>query len=59
MMFLFITCSLIAMILILWFKTEVWYEYTKLLRVGFLSKAKLYEDEKDNDLHQVPQKEIW
>jgi hypothetical protein len=38
------------MILILWFKTEVWYEYTKIFRLGFLSKEKIYEEEKMDDV---------
>lgn len=49
MISLFAACALIAMVLILWFKTEVWYEYTKLFGLGFLSRHKLYQDEKMND----------
>lgn len=49
MMFL-ICISIVSILLILWFKTEVWYEYTKLFRLGFLSNTQKYELEKHNDI---------
>ena len=39
-----------TVILIIWFKTEAWYEYTKTLGFGFLSKAIEYDFEKENDI---------
>ena len=42
--------SVVAMILILWFKTEVWYEYTKLMGLKRLSQEEKYEQEKQNDI---------
>lgn len=45
-----IGCSIVAMVLILWFKTEVWYEYTKLFGLSRLSLEKEYEQEKQNDI---------
>ena len=45
-----ILCSFIAAFLLLWFKTEAWYEYTKKVGLGRLSGAKLYESEKMNDI---------
>jgi hypothetical protein len=42
--------SFIAFILLLWFKTEVWYEYTKLVGLNRLSKADQYDEEKMNDV---------
>jgi len=47
---LFTISSFVAIPLILWFKTEVWYEYTKLFRIGFLSGAKKYEAAKMDDM---------
>ena len=47
---LLVLSSIIAVLLLLWFKTEVWYEYTKLVGLGFLSRHKLYQDEKLNDV---------
>ena len=46
---LLVGCSMVAMVLLLWFKTEVWHEYTKIFRIASdLSKA--YEAEKMNDM---------
>lgn len=42
--------SFVAMILIIWFKTEVWYEYTKMFGFQRLSLEKEYEQEKQNDI---------
>lgn len=44
-----IQSCLVSIILLVWFKTEAWYEYTKFLDLGFLSKSDEYEKEKYND----------
>ena len=45
-----IEISIVVMILVLWLKTEVWYEYTKLIGLKRLSLEEQYEQEKQNDI---------
>jgi hypothetical protein len=45
-----LTCSIIALILLLWFKTEVWLEYTRLLGLNFLSFFRDYDLKKQSDV---------
>jgi hypothetical protein len=40
---------LIALILLIWFRTDAWLEYCRLLRLNALSFYKDYEDKKYND----------
>jgi hypothetical protein len=39
----------IALVLVIWFRTDAWLEYTKLLRLNFLSDYKGYEVAKHED----------
>ncbi len=41
---------LIASILLIWFRTDAWLEYTKLFRMNFLSDYKGYERAKTEDV---------
>ncbi len=41
---------LIALLMLIWFRTEAWLEYTKLLRVNFLSDYKGYEAAKHENV---------
>jgi hypothetical protein len=45
-----LACSIIALILLLWFKTEVWLEYTRLLGLNFLSFYRDYDLKKQSDV---------
>ena len=47
---IFVVGCILAAILLIWFKTEAWYEYTKVFGLGFLSRAKKYEAEKHEDV---------
>jgi len=49
MICLFVGSSIISMVLLLWFKTEVWYEYSKVFRIA-RQLASEYEAEKQNDM---------
>lgn len=49
MVILTIIC-LIAVNLLIWFRTEAWLEYTRLLRLNFLSDYKGYEAAKSQDV---------
>lgn len=42
--------SFISLILILWFCTDVWLEYTRLLKLNFLSAYKRYDEEYKKDV---------
>ncbi len=45
-----IICCTIALILLTWFRTEAWLEYTKLFHLNFLSFYKDFEDKKSHDV---------
>lgn len=45
-----IVICLIALNLLVWFRTDAWIEYTKLLRLNFLSDYKGYEAAKREDV---------
>ena len=49
MMLLYIW-SIIALILLMWFRTEVWLEYTNLFCLGYLSFYKDYQLKKQEDI---------
>lgn len=48
MILLFVSCY-IAFALLIWFKTEAWLDYTKLLRLEFLSEYDDYNAKKRDD----------
>lgn len=39
-----------ALILVIWFRTDAWLEYTRIFRLNFLSLYKEYDNRKHNDL---------
>jgi hypothetical protein len=43
------TSSIIALILLVWFKTEAWLEYTRLFRLNFLSFYKDFDMKQSED----------
>lgn len=46
---LLIGTTFIALILLIWFRTDAWLEYTKLLRLNSLSFYKDYEEKQKDD----------
>lgn len=49
MMLIFLESSLLASVLLIWFKSEAFVEYSKLFRVGNLFFVPLYEEENSKD----------
>lgn len=49
-MIILVLICIIALNLLIWFRTDAWVEYTKLLRLNRLSDYKGYEAEKANDV---------
>ncbi len=45
-----IIICLIALILVVWFRTEAWIEYTRLFHLNFLSHYKDFETKKKEDV---------
>lgn len=45
-----IIICLIALILVVWFRTEAWIEYTRLFHLNFLSHYKDFEAKKQEDV---------
>lgn len=45
-----LTCSIIGLILLIWFRTEAWVEYTRLFHLDFLSFYKEYDAMKYQDV---------
>ena len=41
---------LVSLVLILWFRTDVWLEYCKLFHLDFISFYKYFEDKKKSDV---------
>lgn len=45
-----LSCSIISLILLIWFRTEAWLEYTRLFRLNFLSFYKDYDQKRQKDI---------
>jgi hypothetical protein len=45
-----LACSIISLILLLWFRTDVWVEYCRLFGINFLSFYKDFDAKKPDDL---------
>ena len=47
---LFMLCSLVAFVLIIWFRTEAFVEYCRLFKLNRISCYKDYDEKKKNDV---------
>lgn len=45
-----LTCAILGLILLIWFKTDAWVEYCRLLRLDFLSFYKDFDEKQYNDV---------
>ncbi len=45
-----LVCSIVAMVLVIWFRTEAYVEYCRLFRLNFLSYYQDYDAKKKNDV---------
>ena len=41
---------IVALVLVIWFRTDAWLEYTRIFRLNFLSLYKEYDNRKNDDL---------